>query len=97
MDFSKSDSHSAIETLARQIFRDQVDDDYQRVNDTTEADYDRSLWTVLAEAGLLGAGVAENWGGSGCATTAEFEPRARLAYSYQNPFGGQSCHTATLL
>ena len=66
MDFSKSDSHSAIETLARQIFRDQVDDDYQRVNDTTEADYDRSLWTVLAEAGLLGAGVAENWGGSGC-------------------------------
>ena len=65
MDFSKSESHIAIEELSRQIFRDQIDDDYHRANDSTDDDYDSALWSVLAEAGLLGAGVSESWGGSG--------------------------------
>ena len=65
MDFSKSESHSAIEELSRQIFRDKVNDEYHRSNDSTEDDYDLALWLILAEAGLLGAGIAETWGGSG--------------------------------
>lgn len=65
MDFAKSESHMAIEDLSQQIFQGQIDDDYHRANDTAERDYDADLWSVLAEAGLLGASVGESWGGSG--------------------------------
>jgi alkylation response protein AidB-like acyl-CoA dehydrogenase len=68
MNFEKSESHIAIENLSRQIFRGQVDDDYQKQWDLKRADsasdYDRALWSVLAEAGLLGVSVGDAWGGS---------------------------------
>ncbi len=65
MEFAKSEIHQSIEELAQQIFRDQVDDDYHKQAGVELDDFDRALWGVLAEAGLLGATVGEDFGGSG--------------------------------
>ena len=80
MDFTKTENYEAIEDLAMQIFKDQVDDDYHKsgagaANSAShlhaesslegETLYDRSIWQILAEAGLLGAAIGEDLGGSG--------------------------------
>lgn len=65
MDFTKTELHASAEALARQIFRDRVDDDYHRSRHPPGEGYDAQLWQLLAEAGLVGATVGETYGGSG--------------------------------
>lgn len=62
MDFAYSDDHRQLADLARQVFRDQVGDDYHA---RQSGEVDSGLWGILAETGLLGAGLSEASGGSG--------------------------------
>lgn len=69
MDFSFDEDQNAIRDLASQIFTDRTTDeflqDFQRAGHT----YDDALWTTLAEQGLLGITVAEEFGGTGLGFT----------------------------
>src|SRR5262245_48073071 len=66
MDFSYSDEQQAAIELARQILSDHCTP--QRLRAVELADgprFDRELWSALAEAGLLAAGLPEAQGGAG--------------------------------
>lgn len=65
MNFEKTEAHQSIEALSQKIFCDQVDDLYHKVNRVKNEGFDTDLWRVLADAGLLGAIVGEEFGGSG--------------------------------
>lgn len=65
MDFSFSEDQVAIRELAYQIFTDRSTDAFQLEFSRTDQAYDDSLWTTLAEQGLLGIGIPENCGGAG--------------------------------
>ncbi|CAH0991937.1 Acyl-CoA dehydrogenase FadE27 [Sinobacterium norvegicum] len=65
MEFSFSEDQKAIQDLAHQIFTDQVTDEYLLEYDRANNDYDKNLWALLAEQGLLGLAVPESCGGSG--------------------------------
>ena len=66
MDFSYSDDQQAIIELARQILEDHcTQKQLQKVEKGDGARFDRELWVVLAEAGLLGVAVPEVYGGGG--------------------------------
>ena len=56
MDFSFSEDQVAIRELAYQIFTDRSTDAFQLEFSRTDQAYDDSLWTTLAEQGLLGIG-----------------------------------------
>ncbi|MBN7796833.1 acyl-CoA dehydrogenase family protein [Parahaliea mediterranea] len=62
MDFAYSDDHRQLAELARRVFRDHVGDDYHA---RQSGEVDGELWGILAETGLLGAGLSEASGGSG--------------------------------
>lgn len=64
MDFSKSESHSSVEELAQTILRDQITDDYHKAHRESADDFDSKVWKTLADAGLLGATIGEEFGGS---------------------------------
>jgi len=61
MDFSYSQEHLMTAELAHQIFSDQVDDAFHLQQG---AKFAPQLWQTLAEAGLLGAALSEESGGS---------------------------------
>ena len=65
MDFSFSEDQVAIRELAYQIFTDRSTDAFQLEFSRTDQAYDDSLWTTLAEQGLLGIGIPEHCGGAG--------------------------------
>lgn len=69
MDFSFDEDQNAIRDLASQIFTDRTTDefllDFQRAGHT----YDDALWSTLAEQGLLGITVPEEFGGTGLGFT----------------------------
>ena len=65
MDFEKTETHRAIETLSKQVFFDKVNDGYHKSNHSKIEGFDAEIWRVLADAGLLGAIVNEDFGGSG--------------------------------
>ncbi len=69
MDFSFDEDQNAIRDLASQIFSDRTTDefllDFQRSGHT----YDDALWSTLAEQGLLGITVPEEFGGTGLGFT----------------------------
>lgn len=65
MDFSLTEEQSQIKELANQILRDNASDDFQMAFAKTEELHSKELWSLLAEAGLLGMAVPEQFGGSG--------------------------------
>ncbi len=70
MDFSFSEEQTQIRELSRQIFADNCSDDFQMsYSKQQKADkklrYSRETWKLLADAGLLGTAIPENFGGSG--------------------------------
>jgi alkylation response protein AidB-like acyl-CoA dehydrogenase len=66
VDFSYSDEQAAAIDLARQILTDHCTPKHLRSLDLAGGErFDRALWTKLAEAGLLAAGIPEAHGGAG--------------------------------
>ncbi len=63
MDFSLSDEQLELQKLARQILLDQTGNERLREIEKEEDRFDEKLWRDLAEAGLLGIGIAEAHGG----------------------------------
>jgi len=64
MEFSLSDDQIAIRDLAKQIIGDRSTDEF--VRDFAESDeaFDKQLWALLADAGLLGLALPAKVGGS---------------------------------
>lgn len=69
MDFSFTEDQNAIRDLAQQIFSDRATDEFLLEFSRTDNTYDDSLWTVLAEQGLLGIAIPESAGGTGLGLT----------------------------
>lgn len=70
MDFSFTEEQTQIRELSRQIFAENCDDAFQMAyRKQQRADqglrYSKEAWKLLAESGLLGTAVPENFGGSG--------------------------------
>jgi len=70
MDFSFTEEQTQIRELSRQIFAENCDDAFQmtyrkRQQADTTLRYSKESWKLLAESGLLGTAVPENFGGSG--------------------------------
>lgn len=64
MDFSFSEDQKAIRDLASQIFSDRTTDEFLLQLDKDEGTYDDTLWSTLAEQGLLGITISEEFGGT---------------------------------
>jgi 3-oxocholest-4-en-26-oyl-CoA dehydrogenase beta subunit len=64
MDFNFTEDQTAIRELAYQIFTDRATDEFLLDFSRGEQTYDDTLWTTLAEQGLLGIAVPEAAGGS---------------------------------
>lgn len=69
MDFTFSEDQNAIRELAHQIFTDRSTDDFLLAHDRRGDTYDNALWSTLAEQGLLGITVPEQFGGTGLGFT----------------------------
>lgn len=65
MDFSLTDDQRSIADLARQVFTDAIDDRYHPAFEASGKTCDTALWQTLADTGLLGTAVGEDYGGSG--------------------------------
>jgi alkylation response protein AidB-like acyl-CoA dehydrogenase len=65
MDFSYSEDQQAVKTLAEKILGDQTDNEHLRQIDTQGDRFDEKLWQDLADAGLLGVALEEQYGGMG--------------------------------
>jgi len=65
MDFTRSEESRSIQELAAQIFADQSGDEALKKFDRGEIAYHTQLWSLLAEAGLIGVALPEEYGGSG--------------------------------
>lgn len=67
MDFGLSDEQQAISDLAKEVLADACTPEALRAaeSDPASPGFDRRLWVVLAEAGLLGVCVPEEHGGLG--------------------------------
>lgn len=68
MDFSLDEEQAAVRELALQIFTDYATPEKLRElerNDDGRGPHDAALFAALAEAGLLGIGITEEYGGAG--------------------------------
>ena len=66
MDFSFSDEQQAVSELARQILDDKATHEIVRGFEQGDGHrHDPDLWSTMAEAGLLGMGIPEQYGGAG--------------------------------
>lgn len=66
MDFGFNEQQREVQGLARQILSQEVTPEKLAAYDEYKAErFDRALWGQLAEAGLLGVTVAEEFGGMG--------------------------------
>lgn len=66
MDFGFSEQQRDVQNLARKIFDDNVNAESLSQYDDYKSDrFDRELWQKLAEAGLLGVAIDEQFGGMG--------------------------------
>ncbi len=65
MEFELTDDHAEARNLAEKIFADLATLDRVVEVERTEEGFDRRLWTVLADSGLLGIAVPEAAGGAG--------------------------------
>ena len=65
MDFTFTEEEEAIITVARRLFEERATPDHLTALETRATRFDDALWKELAEAGLLGIAVPEEFGGSG--------------------------------
>jgi alkylation response protein AidB-like acyl-CoA dehydrogenase len=65
MEFSLSEDQQSLRELAAQVLSDGSTDETLRAFAADQRRYDEGLWGILAEAGLLGAGIDAAYGGSG--------------------------------
>ena len=65
MDFSLTDEQRALTELGAQIFKDLSPLERLKAVEQSEPGWDQTLWAELAKAGLLGASLPEEYGGSG--------------------------------
>ncbi|MBI3785394.1 MAG: acyl-CoA/acyl-ACP dehydrogenase [Deltaproteobacteria bacterium] len=65
MDFSLSDEQKALAELAGKIIGDHAALERLKKVEGSDSRYDRDLWLELAKAGLLGAALPDDVGGSG--------------------------------
>ncbi len=65
MDFSLTDEQRALADLAGQILGDKCTLERLKAIERSDERYDRDVWAEFAKAGLLGAALPENVGGSG--------------------------------
>ena len=65
MEFELQDDHVEVRDLAATIFTDLADLDRVVAVETHEAGFDRKLYGVLADSGMLGIAVPEVAGGAG--------------------------------
>jgi alkylation response protein AidB-like acyl-CoA dehydrogenase len=64
MDFALTDSQQTVRSLAAQVFTDACTQDHLRTVEDSGT-FDRALWGTLAEAGLTGVAIPEQYGGLG--------------------------------
>ncbi|MFT7048214.1 MAG: alkylation response protein AidB-like acyl-CoA dehydrogenase, partial [Halioglobus sp.] len=69
MDFSFNEDQNAIRALASQIFTDRTSDEFMMDFSRAGHTYDDTLWSTLAQQGLLGITVPEEFGGTGLGFT----------------------------
>lgn len=65
MKFSFTEDQLAIKDLAEKIMADRVTDEFWRGFSQSGEPYDKELWSVLGQSGLLGVALPEKIGGSG--------------------------------
>jgi len=64
MDFSLSDTQLEVQGLVRKILQEQADDAHLKELEQAGENFDRPLWSLLAESGLLGLALDEAQGGA---------------------------------
>ncbi len=65
MDLSLTADQEALRSLARQVLTDHATPERLREVEASDERMDRRLWAALAQAGLLGVAIPEEYGGSG--------------------------------
>ena len=65
MDFTVSDDQLSVQQLAQQILTDNTDVSRLAEVEKDPRHFDAELWQALAEAGLLGLTIDEQYGGMG--------------------------------
>ncbi len=65
MNFDFSEEEQAISDLTRQIFEDKVTHEHLRTLENSANYFDKDLWGSLAETGIVGASIHEEYGGAG--------------------------------
>ncbi|WP_166391566.1 acyl-CoA dehydrogenase family protein [Nocardioides ochotonae] len=65
MDFQLDDDLREVADLAAKIFADRCDSAHLRTVEQTQGGFDRDLWRLLADSGLLGLTLSEEHGGAG--------------------------------
>ena len=65
MDFDFSEEEQAISGLTRQILEDKVTHEHLRTMSKSGESFDRNVWQSLAETGVVGASISEEYGGAG--------------------------------
>ena len=65
MDFDYSEDQIELSNLAKTIFNDLSTNDRVAEVERTDQRFDKNLWEALADAGLLGITIPENYGGLG--------------------------------
>lgn len=69
MDFALTEDQKSLKDLAALILSENCTDESLRLFSRTGASHDEALWQILADAGLLGLGIAEEDGGTGFGMT----------------------------
>ena len=66
MDFARTEAQTTVHALAAELLHDHCTPEALRaVEDSDSPGFDRALWAKLAEAGLLGTSIPEEYGGLG--------------------------------
>jgi len=64
MDFDFSEEEQTISGLTRQILEDKVTHEHLRAMSKSGESFDRNVWQSLAETGVIGASISEEYGGA---------------------------------
>ena len=63
MDFTPTEEQRSVEQLAQKIFTEQVNDDYLKALQDNQPGFDRALWKMIGDAGLIGVTGSVDHGG----------------------------------
>jgi len=69
MDFSYTEEQAALRELAGRLFAERFTDEFRKTFARGGLNYDATLWSALAEAGVLGTAIGTDQGGSGLGLT----------------------------